>query len=634
MAGVFLSYDRDDTNRARPIALALEKAGHSVWWDLHVRGGAQFSKVIDEALKACDAVVVLWSERSIESAWVRDEAAVGRDSGRLVPVTIDGTQAPLGFRQFQTIDLSRWRGRGIGPIAPLLTTLESFGHSKPDVAKQNEALAKRSSVAAIPRSWLVAAMAIALLIVAGFGAWVWTSRGGLPVVEVAAANGSARSQAAASDLFVKLGTLAQVGEGKWKLVDASSAPSKPEFVFRTADLGSPQNPQANLVLLDGRDDSLLWSREFTFPAGGEADLRQQMALIAGRVLGCALESRDPGGLRRDLLKLFLDSCATLAEASNEEPKKLRDQLRSIVKAAPRFRPAWRRLLYADANVVDFSATVEERQLEIREMRSDMEKARRIDPNLPEVTIAELRLLPATDYAKGLDLLARAVDRVPNDPGILAEQGSALQRVGRMWDGVASARRAAELDPLSPPRDLILSLAAAGQLEAAKQELGRAARLWPRTGALRDAMWAFHLRYGDPKIAKQYANFEDPGLDLYLETRANPTPANVQKLREFFRQFEKRPDAGIVGFAIQALGEFNQIDDVVAWIARTPTEYVARDAYVLFRPSLAGLRRDPRFMAVAKRIGLLDYWKSSGKWPDFCEDPTLPYDCKAEAAKLG
>src|SRR5206468_10483221 len=98
------------------IALALEKAGHSVWWDLHVRGGAQFSKVIEEALKAADVVVVLWSAKSVDPAWVRDEAAAGRDSGRLVPATIDGTEAPLGFRQFQTIDLVDWkrgaRGRG------------------------------------------------------------------------------------------------------------------------------------------------------------------------------------------------------------------------------------------------------------------------------------------------------------------------------------------------------------------------------------------------------------------------------------------------------------------------------------------------------------------------------------------
>src|SRR5919205_2889116 len=103
MAGIFLSYDRDDSNAARVVATALEKAGHSVWWDLHVRGGAQFAKVIEEALKAADAVVVLWSKNSVESAWVRDEAAAGRDSARLVPVTIDGTEPPLGFCQFQTI---------------------------------------------------------------------------------------------------------------------------------------------------------------------------------------------------------------------------------------------------------------------------------------------------------------------------------------------------------------------------------------------------------------------------------------------------------------------------------------------------------------------------------------------------
>src|SRR5690349_21755038 len=112
MAGVFLSYDRDDVDRARPLAAALEKAGHEVWWDLHVRGGAQFSKVIEEALKAADAVVVLWSKQSVESAWVKDEATAGRDNGRLIPISLDGTAPPLGFRQFQTIDFSKWKGRG------------------------------------------------------------------------------------------------------------------------------------------------------------------------------------------------------------------------------------------------------------------------------------------------------------------------------------------------------------------------------------------------------------------------------------------------------------------------------------------------------------------------------------------
>ena len=73
MASVFLSYDRDDAAKARSIAVALEKAGHLVWWDRHIKGGAQYSKEIEVALKAAQAVVVLWSEQSVDSAWVRDE---------------------------------------------------------------------------------------------------------------------------------------------------------------------------------------------------------------------------------------------------------------------------------------------------------------------------------------------------------------------------------------------------------------------------------------------------------------------------------------------------------------------------------------------------------------------------------
>ena len=46
---------------------------------------------------------------SAKSAWVRDEAAIGRDSGRLVSVVIDGSQPPIGFRQFQTLDLTGWQ---------------------------------------------------------------------------------------------------------------------------------------------------------------------------------------------------------------------------------------------------------------------------------------------------------------------------------------------------------------------------------------------------------------------------------------------------------------------------------------------------------------------------------------------
>ena len=47
---------------------------------------------------------------------------------------------------------------------------------------------------------------------------------------------------------------------------------------------------------------------------------------------------------------------------------------------------------------------------------------------------------------------------------------------------------------------------------------------------------------------------------------------------------------------------------------------------------APVRADPRFIPIAARMGLVRYWRTSGKWPDFCTNEQLKYDCKTEAAK--
>ena len=103
---VFLSYSRDDRPRAAKIKGMLEAAGISVWWDDMLEGGTRFLSTTEYHLENCAAVVVLWSEISVTSHWVSDEATRGRDRGVLVPVTIDGTMPPLGFRQFQVLDLA------------------------------------------------------------------------------------------------------------------------------------------------------------------------------------------------------------------------------------------------------------------------------------------------------------------------------------------------------------------------------------------------------------------------------------------------------------------------------------------------------------------------------------------------
>jgi TolB-like protein/Tfp pilus assembly protein PilF len=107
---IFLSYARADRSLVAPLAEALEREGAEVWWDALMESGAAFARRIEDQLEKADSVLVAWSKNSVGSDWVRDEAGHGRDSGKLVPVTIDGAEPPLGFRQYHVVDLSRWKG--------------------------------------------------------------------------------------------------------------------------------------------------------------------------------------------------------------------------------------------------------------------------------------------------------------------------------------------------------------------------------------------------------------------------------------------------------------------------------------------------------------------------------------------
>lgn len=122
---VFLSYSRPDRAWVARLVEALDAAGISVWWDSAIEGGASFSAEIERELDAADVVIVAWSASAVKSTWVRDEAGAGRDRGRLVPVQIDATMPPLGFRQFQAIDLSAWKGRADDPnFASLVSAIQ------------------------------------------------------------------------------------------------------------------------------------------------------------------------------------------------------------------------------------------------------------------------------------------------------------------------------------------------------------------------------------------------------------------------------------------------------------------------------------------------------------------------------
>lgn len=638
MTSVFLSYDHDDAGKVRPIALALEKAGHSVWWDLHVRGGAQFSKVIEEALKAADAVVVLWSRRSVESAWVRDEAAAGRDSGRLVPVSLDETEPPLGFRQFQTIDLSGWKGRGKPKqLRTLLADIQEMATAK---SADHATLVPPPSPASSkgrPRTSLVAIMAVLALVVALGVAWVlrpWAA-GNLPVVAVRPADNSAAAQSLARDLLVTLGNAQSARTINAQVVD-HNARKTPDLIIEVSGATSASRPSASLVLLRAADRQLLTSRDLTAADRRLDDLKTSLAMAAAMMMNCATEALPPAArMPLALVKTYVAGCANFGMLSgSDEVGILIPQFEQVLQREPNFLPARKRLLLAGAQMVAIATDLPKPSPEW--LQAQIERARPLQGMMPELRLAELELLPANDFTARLKLVDTLHKDFPENPLVLSTRSQQLMLVGRLSDAVNDAERAAMLDPISPfsLSIHIRALAHSGRLPSAFQKLAEAAPDALGAKSLTEARFRLNMRYGDPQVAlgilRRYGTSKQH--EAFLLARTEPTRDSVERAIAISRTIsaERRSYASHA----EVLAAFGRNDELYrTLIGLSPHRFDQWLIATLFRPTLKDLRQDPQFLRIAKRVGLLDYWRTSRKWPDFCAEPDLPYDCDEEAAKI-
>lgn len=110
MADIFISYANEDRDRACILSIALEARGWSVWWDRKIVAGQAFDLIIEHELETAKSVVVLWSKSSINSEWVKNEAAAAAERSVLVPALIDAIKQPLEFRRKHTANLIGWDG--------------------------------------------------------------------------------------------------------------------------------------------------------------------------------------------------------------------------------------------------------------------------------------------------------------------------------------------------------------------------------------------------------------------------------------------------------------------------------------------------------------------------------------------
>lgn len=109
MSDVFISYAREDRALAEALADHLKRQGFGVWWDAELVGSDDFYEVILQALDQAKAAIVIWSEASAVSRFVRDEARFALYKNKLVATKtpeLDIFKIPFGFQGQHTVSVT------------------------------------------------------------------------------------------------------------------------------------------------------------------------------------------------------------------------------------------------------------------------------------------------------------------------------------------------------------------------------------------------------------------------------------------------------------------------------------------------------------------------------------------------
>ncbi len=674
MADIFVSYARADRARVAPLVAGLEAQGWSVWWDPNITPGQEFDALISDEINKARAVVVVWTSVSVHSRWVRGEARMAADRGVLVPVRFDATELPIDVRSIHTADFDDWgediQGR---PFQDLMRALRALvpdegrppTHTLANIAGQGDALGPAERGRAKGRRGgfrlpLVAAAAL-LLMLAGAGLWLardwlpWRSPGPVRIALMpfaANANDAALHQIAdeVTDKTVEVLTANQIqtmplrsAGGAGQGADGADA----TFVLSGSVRRDGETLRVAAQVEDAKDRVVLWSGETALRSAQYQALKVQAAARLARVLKCAAAARS-GGLPpgdAETLSLSLRLCdANPALTDLGQTQAILDLGRQVVARAPRFSYAHSDLAYNSTFLSDFFPPGPREDL-LRTAKAEADKALALDPRNADGWIVLSMLLPPDQWARREALLKRAVATGSNFANANAEYGDFLSAVGRLQDALVFRQKAFALAPLDSGSgaEAALSLARLGQAEAAEVALGRAESGWPDQVGVVGARfylsrWEGHfdtalaMLQGDSELNRQLDVQEREAWRAVLTALNSGDHARKMAQRDSQIAFGRK-NAIDLSFSIENLSQLGLVDDAFAQARALKGVKVPINSAFLFSPSTAAMRRDPRFIALVDTLGLVDYWRSTGKWPDFCAEPGPPYDCRAEAAKL-
>jgi TolB-like protein len=652
MAAIFLSYSREDRAFAEALARLVERAGHDVWWDRDIDSGSEFTGEIEAALERADVVLVAWSRTSAKSAWVRDEAAIGRDSGRLVPLLIDGSQPPMGFRQYQALDLTGWKGsKKDSRTAALLRAIDRRAAGKTSPPKTPAGIDRASAAPPRKRLWIGAAALLLLLGAAGIAFLLLSGRGvrddrttkpTIALVSFTAPSADPQLRDLSGQTRESLSHALSQSGVPVRLFDSMppNASAAGDFLI-SGEIGrSAEKAVATVRLTEAAHGVTVFSTRFEAAPDEISDFpdrigAQMAAMLSNGATLLTLDRRHP-----------VDPAVMTELLSGEDagdPLQRYQTNKRVAAKAPDVPSAQVGVAFFTGLVLD-QLPRDERPQAVADARRAYDRALELAPEFGDTYAAWCLLHDDSHTIECEDNLRKGNRIDPDAPYLNGFLAGLLVNVGRFDEALDLTRLSYSHDPYDvfKIRDMLRLLESSGEKDEARKLYQDGSRWWPeaRQNFFRSRIYGLVDRAdfeGMRRVEQEVgAAALAPRYPSSTAIAAAVKSKSVPALRAAC------PPGDNFLLMIRCMVAFSTLGDVdsafaiadkvyPARIGRTPaeTERIWLDdpggggplAFVTSRAT-ASMRRDPRYLQLVQRTGLLNYWRS-GRPPDFCRKNPEP-----------
>ena len=323
-------------------------------------------------------------------------------------------------------------------------------------------------------------------------------------------------------------------------------------------------------------------------------------------------------------------------------------LEVVTQRAPHFAEAWGRLAYLRA-FLHFYQPFADRAASAARVADEAAHALALDPQSNDAMTAQLFVIRPFGHFIETDATLERLRRAPGSGDGRRYIGYILRTMGRVRESLEETERAYRLDALDAgfANQLALARMAAGRVaEAVPVYEDLVARVpdmsFPVSSLLRayafQQDWAAVDRLLELAAKRQLREFQD-GLP-FIRAKRDPTPEHIGGWRRALEAHVAKTGRvdvsrlvyaahlGLVEEAYRAaetapLGPAGTSDDIMG-----PDRY---RTHLLFQTGMPELRNHRRFLQLCARLGLVELWMATGKWPDCAGE--VPYDFKAECAKV-